>query len=76
EAVPEPGDPITAGGRAVGRVGTVVNHHELGPIALALIKRNIPVDTELMAGPSAASIDPDSIVADDAPQAGREAVNR
>ncbi|MDI9919176.1 folate-binding protein YgfZ [Rhodococcus sp. IEGM 1379] len=76
EALPEPGDPITAGGRTVGRVGTVVNHHELGPIALALIKRNVPADTELVAGPSAASIDPDSIVDDNATQAGREAVNR
>lgn len=76
DALPQPGDPVLAGERAVGRVGTVVNHHELGPIALALVKRSIPADTPLTAGPGAASIDPDSIAQDDAPQAGREAVNR
>lgn len=73
---PTPGTDVTAGGRAVGRLGTVVDHYELGPIALALIKRAIPVDTALVAGPSAASIDPDSVPAEDAPQAGRLAVDR
>ncbi|WP_141807528.1 YgfZ/GcvT domain-containing protein [Nocardia bhagyanarayanae] len=73
---PTPGTDVTAGGRAVGRLGTVVDHYELGPIALALIKRAIPAGTELVAGPSAASIDPDSVPADDAPQAGRLAVDR
>ncbi|MGC0362425.1 folate-binding protein YgfZ [Rhodococcus sp. 27YEA15] len=76
DELPVPGDAVTAGGRAVGRVGTVVTHHELGPVALALIKRNVPADTELLAGTSAASIDADSIIEDNAPQAGREAVNR
>jgi folate-binding protein YgfZ len=73
---PEIGDDVTAGGRAVGRIGTVIDHYELGPIALALVKRTIPADTALTAGPSAAAIDPDSIPADDAPQAGRLAVDR
>ena len=30
-------------------------HHELGPIALALVKRNVPVDAELLAGNTAAA---------------------
>lgn len=73
---PATGDDVTAGGRAVGRLGTVVDHYELGPIALALIKRAVPADTALVAGPVAASIDPDSVPADDEPQAGRLAVDR
>lgn len=73
---PEPGDPVTAGGRAVGVVGTVVDHYELGPIALALIKRNIPADTQLVAGPCAASIDADSLPSHDEPQAGRLAIEK
>ncbi|MBD0322533.1 MAG: folate-binding protein YgfZ, partial [Aldersonia sp.] len=76
EGRPEPGDPVTAGGRAVGRIGTVVDHYELGPIALALVKRNVPADTALVAGPCAAAIDPDSVPVDDHPQAGRLAVER
>ncbi|MQY24683.1 Aminomethyltransferase [Nocardia sp. RB56] len=73
---PAAGDPVTAGGRAVGRLGTVIDHHELGPIALALVKRTVPADTQLLAGPMAAAIDPDSVLADDEPQAGRQAVER
>ncbi|WP_040818203.1 CAF17-like 4Fe-4S cluster assembly/insertion protein YgfZ [Nocardia jiangxiensis] len=73
---PEVGDPVTAGGRAVGRLGTLVDHYELGPIALALLKRAVPADARLEAGPMAAAIDPDSVPADDEPQAGRLAVDR
>ena len=76
EGRPSPGDAVTAGGRAVGRIGTVVDHHELGPIALALIKRSVPVDTQLEAGPCAAAIDPDSVPSHDQIQAGRLAVER
>lgn len=70
------GDDVTAGGRTVGRLGTVVDHYELGPIALALVKRAVAADTALAAGPVAASIDPDSMPSDDQPQAGRLAVDR
>ncbi|WP_235916394.1 CAF17-like 4Fe-4S cluster assembly/insertion protein YgfZ [Antrihabitans cavernicola] len=73
---PNTGDPVTADGRAVGRVGTVIDHYEYGPIALALVKRSVPVDTALGAGPCAASIDPDSIRTRDEIQAGRAAVER
>ncbi|WP_416382383.1 YgfZ/GcvT domain-containing protein [Nocardia transvalensis] len=76
DARPATGDPVTAGGRTVGRLGTIVDHFELGPIALALLKRAVPVDTALEAGPMAASIDPDSVPADDQPQPGRAAVDR
>ncbi len=76
DARPATGDPVTAGGRAVGRLGTLVDHYELGPIALALIKRTVPVDAKLEAGPMAAAIDPDSVPGDDEPQAGRLAVDR
>ncbi len=73
---PETGDPVTADGRAVGRLGTVVDHFEWGPIALALVKRAVPADTALMAGPCAAAIDSDSMPRHDEVQAGREAVER
>ncbi|MCX4549964.1 folate-binding protein [Streptomyces sp. NBC_01387] len=44
-----------AEGRQLGFVTSSARHHELGPIALALVKRNVPVDAELMAGDTAAS---------------------
>ena len=47
---PSTGDPVLAGGRAVGRLGTVVDHVDLGPIALALLKRGLPADTALTTG--------------------------
>ncbi|WP_083883680.1 CAF17-like 4Fe-4S cluster assembly/insertion protein YgfZ [Nocardia higoensis] len=73
---PAAGDDVTAGGRTVGRLGTVVDHFEYGPIALALIKRAVPVDTPLTVGSCAAAIDPDSVPEDGGPQAGRLAVER
>ncbi|NEB81137.1 folate-binding protein YgfZ [Streptomyces sp. SID14478] len=42
-------------GRRIGFVTTSVRHHELGPIALALVKRNVPLDAELMAEETAAA---------------------
>ncbi|ORT58896.1 glycine cleavage T C-terminal barrel domain-containing protein [Streptomyces sp. CB03238] len=42
-------------GRQLGFVTTSVRHHELGPIALALVKRNVPVDADLIAGGTAAA---------------------
>jgi len=69
EELPEPGDPVTLDGRTVGRVGTAVLHHELGGVALALVKRSVPVDAGLVAGAdqraAPARIDPDSVVAED-----------
>lgn len=48
--VPEAGAQVFVGGpdgRAVGTVTTVARHHELGPVALAVIKRSAPEDAEL-----------------------------
>lgn len=42
-------------GRQLGFVTTSARHHELGPIALAMVKRNVPVDAELIAGDTAAA---------------------
>jgi tRNA-modifying protein YgfZ len=63
ERLPGHGDPVTAGGGAgeggeraeggdgapVGFVGSAERHYELGPIALALVKRTVPVDATLLA---------------------------
>lgn len=76
---PATGDPLLAGGRVVGRLGTVVDHVDLGPIALALVKRGIPADTSLTTGGEhqvTAEIDPDSLPAVDGVGAGRLAVER
>ena len=57
--LPSAGDPVLLGTREVGRVGTVARHHELGPVALALVKRQVPDDADLLAGPVAARLEPD-----------------
>ena len=48
-------DDVELDGRTIGFVGSAARHHELGPIALALVKRNVPVDVELLAGGVAAA---------------------
>ncbi|MFC0038215.1 YgfZ/GcvT domain-containing protein [Actinomadura rayongensis] len=56
DRLPAHGDPVEVpGGRTVGFVGSAARHRELGPIALALVKRNVPVDAELLAGGVAAA---------------------
>ncbi len=45
--LPARGAEIAHDGRTVGFVGSSARHHELGPIGLALIKRNVPVDAAL-----------------------------
>ena len=47
--LPTRGVPLLFGGREVGFVGSSARHYEWGPIALALVKRNVPVDAELEA---------------------------
>jgi folate-binding protein YgfZ len=44
--LPERGTAIEINGRTAGFVGTSARHHELGPIALAMLKRNVPTDAE------------------------------
>jgi len=56
--LPATGDAVTLGDREVGRVGTAVRHHELGPLALALVKRQVPNEADLLAGTVPARIDP------------------
>ena len=45
--LPTRGAPVVLGEKEVGFVGSSARHHEYGPIALALLKRNVPVDAEL-----------------------------
>jgi folate-binding protein YgfZ len=76
---PAPGDPLLAAGRTVGRLGTVVDHVDEGPIALALLKRGLAADTKLTTGGQtevAAVIDADSMPAADVVGAGRLAVEQ
>jgi tRNA-modifying protein YgfZ len=47
EQLPPAGTPVTQDGRPVGFSGTAVRHHELGQIALALVKRATPDDARL-----------------------------
>jgi len=79
EVLPETGDPVLLGERTVGRVGSVARHHELGSVALALVKYSVPLDAELLAGSGEnvvqAAIDPDS-VPQETPGLGRAAARR
>jgi folate-binding protein YgfZ len=47
-ALPAQGSEVLSDGKAVGFVGSSARHHELGPIALALLKRNTPVGAALV----------------------------
>jgi hypothetical protein len=44
DKLPSHGDPVLLGATAVGFTGSAARHYELGPIALALVKRTTPVD--------------------------------
>jgi tRNA-modifying protein YgfZ len=76
EVLAEPGTPVLAGTREVGRVGSVVRHYELGVIALALVKQSVAMDAVLTVAGSSAAIDPDDAPAgpDDTLTAARERV--
>jgi hypothetical protein len=76
ETLPRTGDLVRADQRVVGRVGTVATHHELGPIALALLKRSVDPTFPLLAGDATASVDPDSIPPDTGEPPGRAALRR
>ena len=54
ETLPRPGVDVTVDERAVGFLGTAVHHAELGPIALAVIKRSTADDAHLMVAGMAA----------------------
>jgi folate-binding protein YgfZ len=81
EELPAPGTPVLAGSREVGRVGTAVRHHELGVVALALVKQSVLGRSGEGAPPltvagSAAAVDPDDVTEelDDARATARERV--
>ncbi len=64
ERLPAVGADVLVDGRPVGRMGTSQRHHELGPIGLALLKRTVPTDAELVTDGIAAAqevlVDPES----------------
>jgi folate-binding protein YgfZ len=57
EELPPAGTPVLLGERQVGFLGTALHHYELGPIALAVIKRSLPDDAALTVAGSAVAID-------------------
>jgi hypothetical protein len=50
DQLPRHDDPVELDGSRVGFVGSAARHYELGPIALAMVKRNVPTDSPLLAG--------------------------
>lgn len=56
DVLPDVGTSVELAGRSVGFLGTAVQHHELGPVALAVIKRSIPDDAELTVAGSSTAI--------------------
>ena len=52
EGLPDHGDAVFSGERQVGWIGTAARHHELGPIATAIVKRNVPDDAALLVVPA------------------------
>jgi len=63
DRLPAHGDPVRLAGdqpgdepgAVVGFTGSAARHYELGPIALGLVKRTVPVDATLLAGGVAAA---------------------
>ncbi len=46
--LPGPGAEVLLGDRVVGTLTSAERHHELGPVGLAVIKRSVPEDAELL----------------------------
>ncbi|GAB2471456.1 YgfZ/GcvT domain-containing protein [Xylanimonas ulmi] len=46
--LPEPGARVMLDGREVGALTSIARHHELGPVGLAVVRRSVPVDAELV----------------------------
>lgn len=59
EQLPPIGTAVELDGRSVGFVGTTGWHAELGPIGLAVVKRQLADDAQLVAAGQAVAIDPD-----------------
>jgi folate-binding protein YgfZ len=58
EQLPAPGTPVERDGRTVGFIGTAAHHFELGPIALAVVKRGVTPEHALSAGGQPVALDP------------------
>jgi hypothetical protein len=59
DELPAQGTPVTTDdGRQVGAIGSAARHYELGPVALAVVKRSVADDARLHVGASVATIDP------------------
>jgi folate-binding protein YgfZ len=56
-AMPENGTKLFHNEKEVGYIGTIARHYELGPIALAVIKRNTPTDAVLVADGVSATVE-------------------
>ncbi|WP_024286761.1 folate-binding protein YgfZ [Cellulomonas sp. KRMCY2] len=46
--LPRPGAEVSLAGRVIGAVASVARHHELGPIALAVVKRSADTEADLL----------------------------
>ncbi|MFJ6001494.1 YgfZ/GcvT domain-containing protein [Arthrobacter sp. NPDC092385] len=68
--LPAPGSAVLSEGRTVGRVTSVGHHYEMGPIALAVLKRSVGASADLLVqdGEEAYSAGQEVIVAPDAGQ--------
>ena len=53
---PIAGDPVLLDGREVGTLTSVALHAELGPVALAVVKRSVPLDSVLLVGPEESGV--------------------
>jgi folate-binding Fe-S cluster repair protein YgfZ len=53
--LPATGDAVLWDGKEVGRVTSVTQDYESGPLALAVINRSVPTDVVLTAGTVSAS---------------------
>lgn len=88
QSLPEVGAAVLAGTRSVGRIGLTVQDADDGPVALALVKRQVieklAADREtgghetppLTVDGVDAAVDPDDIVVDNTVRPGRAAVDR
>ena len=76
ETLPTRGSAVQWRDRPVGFVGTSARHHELGPIALALVKRSVPDEAELLAEAVPARIDPELSLTPSEPVVARERIRR
>jgi len=47
-AMPQHGAKVFLEDKEIGFIGTLARHYELGPIALAVVKRNVPLDATLI----------------------------